>query len=189
MAQVIGGSVRAAETADALGIAAVHVKASLETYSGIIPDRVLAAFTVDRRAATWHGVLSDPATYYSSAVFVTERDGAIVGFGCCGMQRTEMLKAEGYDGEISSIYVLRSSQRRGLGLALMRTMGQEMQRRQLQGASLWVLRENIGACRFYEAIGGEIVGEKEDINENRVLIEVAYGWRSLVQLAEGAASQ
>ena len=106
-----------------------------------------------------------------------------------GMQHTEMSKAEGCDGEISSIYVLRSSQRRGLGSALMRTMGQEMRRRQLQGASPWVLRANIGACRFYEAIGSEIVGEKEDINENRVLVEVAYGWRSLVQLAEGAASQ
>jgi ribosomal protein S18 acetylase RimI-like enzyme len=189
MARVTGGSVRPAETADALAIAAVRVKASLETYTGIIPDRVLAAFTVARRTATWHRVLSDPATYYSSAVFVTERDGTIVGFGCCGMPRTEMLQAEGYDGEISSIYVLGSSQRRGLGSALMRTMGREMRRRQRQGASLWVLRENTGACRFYEAIGGEIVGEKEDINENRVLVEVAYGWRSLVQLAEEAASQ
>jgi ribosomal protein S18 acetylase RimI-like enzyme len=66
----------------------------------------------------------------------------------------------------------------------MRTMGRQMRRRQLRGASLWVLRENIGACRFYEAIGGEIVGEREDIREDRVLVEAAYGWRSLVRLAE-----
>jgi ribosomal protein S18 acetylase RimI-like enzyme len=188
MARVIDGSVRAAEAADAAAIAAVHVASSLETYTGIIPDHVLASFTVDRRTATWRQILSDPATFHSSAVFVAEREEAIVGFGCCGIQRTDTLNAKGYGGEISSIYILRSSQGRGLGSALMAAMAQELRRRQLQALSLWVLRENISACCFYEALGGEIVGENEEIREHGILVEVAYGWRNLTELVERTAS-
>jgi ribosomal protein S18 acetylase RimI-like enzyme len=188
MARVSHGSVRAAAAADAAAIATVHVASSLETYTGIVPDHVLTSFTVDRRTATWRQILGDPATFHSSAVFVAEREEAIVGFGCCGIQRTGTLNAQGYGGEISCIYILRSSQRRGLGSALMAAMGQELRRRQLQAASLWVLQKNISACRFYETLGGEIVGENEDIREYGSLVEVAYGWHSLAELVERTAS-
>jgi ribosomal protein S18 acetylase RimI-like enzyme len=103
------------------------------------------------------------------------------------MQRTESLTAQGYDGEISSIYVLRAFQRCGLGVALMSAMGGELQRRRLQAASLWVLRENEGARQFYEKLGGDIIGDKKDIREDGgVFVEVAYGWRDLGALAQRA---
>jgi len=72
-------------------------------------------------------------------------------------------------------------------MALMRAMGQELQRRQLRAASLWVLRENQNACRFYEKLGGDIVGDKKDIREDGVVfVEVAYGWRDLGALVQRA---
>jgi hypothetical protein len=61
-------------------------------------------------------------------------------------------------------------------------------RRHLEAATLWVLRENAGARRFYERIGGEVVGEKEDIRDQRIFIEVAYGWRNLAELVERTVS-
>jgi ribosomal protein S18 acetylase RimI-like enzyme len=97
------------------------------------------------------------------------------------------VRAQGYDGEISSIYILRSAQRQGFGSALMAAMAQQLGRCHLQAASQWVLRENVSARGFYERIGGEIVGEKEDIRQYGVLIEVAYGWHNLAELAELAA--
>jgi ribosomal protein S18 acetylase RimI-like enzyme len=187
MAQTEGGSIRIAKAADAAAIAIIHVESWRETYTGIVPDDVLAGLSVDQRTATWHRILCDPTTFYSSAVFVAERKGAIFGFACCGMQRSETLRAQGYDGEVSSIYILHSSQRQGFGSALMGAMAQELRRRQLHAASLWVLRENANARGFYERIGGEIVGEKEDIRQHGVFIEVAYGWHNLAELAELAA--
>ncbi len=136
----------------------------------------------------WARILCDPATFNASAAFVAERGGTVVGFGCCGVQRSEMLSAQGYDGEISAIYILRSSQRRGFGLALMGAMTQELRHCRLEAASLWVLRENASARRFYEGLGGEVVGEKENIHDHRIFIEVAYGWRNLAELAARTAS-
>ena len=113
--------------ADAAAIAAVHVEAWRETYVGIVPVQVLAGLSVDRRTEIWRRILTNPIAFSSSAVFVAERDGTVVGFGCCGMQRAESLSAQGYDGEISSIYVLRAFQRCGLGAFLMSAMGRELQ--------------------------------------------------------------
>ena len=129
MASNVGGSIRVAGVADAVAIAAVHVEAWRETYVGIVPVQVLAGLSVDRRTEIWRRILTNPTEFHSSAVFVAERDGTVVGFGCCGLQRAESLNAQGYDGEISSIYVLRAFQRRGLGVALMSVMGRELQRR------------------------------------------------------------
>jgi hypothetical protein len=109
MAQTEGGSIRIAKAADAAAIAIIHVESWRETYTGIVPEDVLAGLSVDQRTATWHRILCDPTTFYSSAVFVAERRGAIFGFACCGMQRSETLRAQGYEGEVSSIYILHSS--------------------------------------------------------------------------------
>jgi ribosomal protein S18 acetylase RimI-like enzyme len=187
MASKIGGSIRVGGVADAAAIAAVHVEAWRETYVGIVPLQVLAGLSVDRRTDIWRRLLTDPTAFSSSAVFVAESEGTVVGFGCCGMQRAESLNAQGYDGEICSIYVLRAFQRCGLGAALMSAMGAELQHRRLQAASLWVLPENEGARRFYEKLGGDIVGDKKHIREDGVIfVEVAYGWRDLGALAQKA---
>jgi ribosomal protein S18 acetylase RimI-like enzyme len=185
MAWNVSGPVRVAAVADATAIAAVHVEAWRETYVGIVPVQVLAGLSVDRRTEIWRRILTNPTAFSSSAVFVAERDGTVVGFGCCGMQRAESLSAEGR--EISSIYVLHAFQRGGLGVALMSAMGGELQRRRLQAASVWVLRENESARRFYEKLGGDIIGDKKDIREDGVVfVEVAYGWRDLGALAKRA---
>jgi len=184
MVRVADGSIRTATVADVSAIGSVHVEAWWETYVGIVPDHVLADLSVDRRAAMWGRILSDPSVPNGSAAFVAERGGTIVGFGCCGLQRDEMLSARGYGGEINAIYILRSSQHRGFGLALMGAMAQELRRRHLEAASLWVLRENASARCFYEGLGGEVVGEKEDTRDQCVFVEVAYGWRNLAELAE-----
>src|SRR5258706_5602057 len=185
MISKIGGSIRVAGVADAAAIAAVHVEAWRETYVSIVPVQVLAGLSVDRRMEIWRRILTNPTAFSSSAVFVAEREGTVVGFGCCGMQRDESLNSEGYDGEISSIYVLRAFQRCGLGVALMSATGGELQRRRLQAASLWVLQQNESARRFYEKLGGDIVGDKTDIREDGVVfVEVAYGWRDLGALVQ-----
>lgn len=78
----ISDSIRVARAADAPAIAAVHVGAWRETYAGLVPAHVLSGLSVDRRTEVWGRIISKPEAFNSSAVFVAEREGAVVGFGC-----------------------------------------------------------------------------------------------------------
>lgn len=158
----------------------MHVASWRETYPGLIPAAMLSSLSVDARTATWGRILSDPSGV--TAVFVADLDGMIVGFGSCGPQRSEALKPRGYDGEISAIYLLRARQRQALGTRLMLAMASNMQARGMKGASLWVLRDNLPARRFYEHYGGQVIAEREDKRQDGILFEVAYGWPDLADI-------
>ena len=48
---------------------------------------------------------------------------------------------------------------------------------------LWVLEDNHPACRFYELMGGEYVEQKTITIGDTDLIEVAYGWKDITEIA------
>ncbi len=178
--------IRAATAVDAGAIAAVHVACWRESYPGLVADRILSGLSIEKRAASWLRILNDPSANHDTAVYVAaDRDGSILGFGACSGQRTHDLADGGFAGEFQSIYVLRQAQRRRLGAALMAAMAQDLESRGLVGAALWVLRGNTPARGFYEAVGGGIVGERDERRDGQVLPEVAYGWRRLPPLYGG----
>ena len=167
--------IRPAEPADAEAIGQVHVISWRETYTGIMPERVLARLSVEQRARMWRTMLDRPAP--ASAVFVAEDDeGEVVGFASCGPQRTPTLD---FAGEYYALYVLEAAQRQGIGRTLMAAMSNHLSRAGLVSASLWVVRDNARAVRFYERFGGVLVGTQEESRDGYVLSEVAYGWREL----------
>jgi ribosomal protein S18 acetylase RimI-like enzyme len=165
-------NIRAADPDDAVGIARVHTACWRETYFGILPDEMLAALDIDARANMWASALSAPANLVS----VLESAGEIVGFGACGDQRTPTLRITGYDAEIVAINLLRIAQGVGAGRTLMSHMVVWLAERGMKGVSLWVLAGNQNARRFYERLGAEICGEREERLPQAVLKEVAYGW-------------
>jgi ribosomal protein S18 acetylase RimI-like enzyme len=169
-------SFRQATSSDAAAIGALHVASWRETYAGILPDDVLNGLSADERSDMWRDVLNDPAMFGGAAVFVAEGDAEIVGFGACGGQRDEGLKEQGFAGEIGAIYVLRSHQRAGVGKALISLMAGKLIDQGRSAASLWVLRDNLGARSFYERLGGALVGERVEEQSGVMLAEVAYGW-------------
>jgi GNAT superfamily N-acetyltransferase len=130
----------------------------------------------------WSKILSDDPTFASTVVWVAEDDGRLVGFGSCGRQREHGLDQKGFDAEISAIYILLTHQGLGLGRALMGAMASNASRWGHRSATLWVVRENEIARRFYERLGGIAVAEKEDVRSNTTLVEVAYGWHDLISL-------
>ena len=64
----------------------------------------------------------------------------------------------------------------------MTLMARDLVARPLSGASLWVLRENVGARRFYERLGGTVLAEKAVTEGAATMHEVAYGWADLSDL-------
>lgn len=176
-------NIRAATPGDAAAIAKVQVASWHETYAGLIPDAMLAALSVDERTTRWARILGAASDPLGSSVFVAERAGEVVGFASCGPQRDEALRARGFPGEISAIYVLQGAQNAGTGRRLMRAAARSLHDRGCHAASLWVLRDNQPARSFYERLGGAVIGEKEDHRDGATLVELAYGWRDLAGMA------
>lgn len=181
--------IRLAALADAPRIAAAHVASWRESYAGLIPEAMLSSLSAKERTAMWTRVLGEPRTAASTVVYVAEHGDEIIGVSSCGAQRTGDLKEQGYDAEISAIYVLRAFQRRGLGSELLNAMAVNVTDRGFRGLGLWVLRDNPPARQFYERYGGEIVGEREEIRENGTLLEVAYGWADLPALVRATVDR
>jgi len=174
---------RPAVLTDAAAIGAVHVQSWRETYAGLLPEAMLAELSVERWAAMWGELLGDPATAASMTIVVAENESRIVGIGGCGPQRDEALAKSGFTGEFGMIYVLRSHQGRGLGRSIMASLAWSLAKLGHEKASLWVFRENERARRFYERLGGTIVGEKAGERNGTVLVDLAYGWSDLSGLA------
>jgi ribosomal protein S18 acetylase RimI-like enzyme len=174
--------VRVATPDDAHGLARMHVASWRETYTGILPDKMLSSLSVEARAVRWADILREPGTERSAVVYLAEHEGTIIGLGSCGAQRTENLKHKGYDGEVTAIYVLREFQKRKIGTRLFRAMSLDLKRRGFGAAALWVLRDNLRARRFYERYAGQIIAEREDVRDGVVLVELAYGWPDLKEL-------
>jgi GNAT superfamily N-acetyltransferase len=172
-------SIRLAVPDDANALGTMHVASWRETYAGILPDRILSALSIDARAAAWANIMREPATEHSAVVYLAEQESSIIGFGACGAQRTESLRARGYDGEFGALYVLRAFQGQGIGACLLGKMSLDLLVRGFCAAALWVLRDNPRARRFYEHHGGKIIAEREDVRDGASLIELAYGWLDL----------
>jgi len=180
-------SIRAATLGDAAAIAGVHVASWHETYLNLMPETMLRGLSVDDRTERWARILDHALTHGDTSVFVAERDGDLVGFVSGGRQREQGRFAASFTGEISAIYVLQSAQGRGVGRGLMAAVALALHDQGHQGASLSVLRDNQPARRFYERLGGEVIGEKEDQRELVTFFELVYGWRDLSVVASSRA--
>lgn len=170
---------------DADRIAEVHIAAWRETYPGMIPPEKLAALDRDEWAQRWRVDLEDgdPAT---AAFLALDRDGP-AGFGLCRRQRSEKLLPLGFSGEITSLYLLRRIQRRRAGRRLLAEMAAHLLGQGCGSAAVWVFRDAAHARAFYAAHGAEptgVAGVWEIYG--MVLPDMAYGWRDLRGVAQGA---
>jgi GNAT superfamily N-acetyltransferase len=166
--------IRAARPSDAAAIARVHVEGWRETYPGIVPRSVLDRLDIADRARYWSAVLREPGR--DSDLFVADTAEGIVGFGMSG---PEQVGLRGYDGEFQALYLLRVGQGRGLGRRLMAVMAAALLVRGWTSATVWTLRPNTRARRFYERLGGQPIGERQLDFDGSAVPEVAYGWADI----------
>lgn len=164
--------IRPAVLADVDAIARVHVESWRTTYAGIVSAEFLANLSYERRAETWRNNLE---SQHQSYLVVAERESELVGFAVGGPNReTE----DEYAAELYAIYLLAGEQGQGTGRALFNAVVAELKRRGLASLLVWVLASN-PARKFYEALGGQSVREKQIEIGDQSLTEVAYGWKTL----------
>jgi L-amino acid N-acyltransferase YncA len=167
-------SIRPATTEDAGAIAQVHVESWRTTYTGIVPEAYLVGLDEVLRAKLWHEFLAGHAL-----VLVAERDGRVVGFAHGGTNREAL---EECDAELYSIYLLRESQGRGTGKALLQAMAGALEERGFRSMAVWVLERNLSRT-FYERMGAHLAASKVIEIGGAKLMEVAYAWPDLRDLA------
>ena len=163
--------IREAQVADARAIAEIHVAVWRTTYRGIVPGDYLAALSVDDREQRWAAILAGDLG--RTCAFVAEDDGRrVVGFADGGPRR------EGdpaYAGELYAIYILDDHQGQGIGRRLVSAVARRLSELGMPSMLIWALAVN-PACRFYEALGGQLIERKPIEIGGATLEEVAYGW-------------
>ena len=174
-------TVRVATPADAGSIARVHIDSWRTTYAGVVPAEYLANLSYERRESRWYETLT--ANQPAECIFVAEEGGNVVGFASGGPERDGDVT---YRGELYTVYLLEEHQNRGLGRRLVSAVAQRLLADGFSSMLVWVLEDNHGARRFYESLGGVLVGRKTVAIGGSDLVEVSYGWKDIAGLPVGA---
>lgn len=163
--------VRLSTGADAATIARLQLASWRSAYAGLLPAAYLAQFSDEKRAEDWRQLLGRG----DHTVFVAESgEGEIVGFGCVRPDLSPEAPAPVF---IPSLHVLPTRRRQGIGQVLLAAISEHYRRQGAPGFFLWVLKDNLPARRFYEAMGGELCGEERHDLGGAMADEVAYRWR------------
>ena len=168
--------IRPAAPGDEAGIASVHVSSWRTSYQGIMPDQVLQNLSVERSTAMWQSQLERDSIV---TIFVAEWDRTIIGFASGGPFRPDQAPPDfrpGFGCEVYAIYLLGRFKRQGIGGRLIERLGRELAGKGCRSMMLWVLADNEVARRFYEKMGGRVVGKKTDVFGGKELVESAYGF-------------
>ncbi|HXV49673.1 MAG TPA: GNAT family N-acetyltransferase [Candidatus Binatia bacterium] len=175
--------IRGAELSDAQAIAKVAVDTWRTAYKGIMSDEFLSALSYEKVEATWQKILSDSGR--DRFGYVASDDGdAVIGFIHGGPERE---RSPEYAGEIYAVYVLEAFQRRAVGRRLTGALVQRLMDAGLLSLLVWVLEKNRSRA-FYEALGGQLLGQKQISVGGTELVEVAYGWRDARRLIENCSA-
>ncbi len=166
--------IRPATPDDAPAIARVHVQSWRESYTDIVPDSVFAVRTAEQRTTVWHNILTESDERVVVYVAEDPRVG-LVGFASGYADQKDV---QGYDAEVTSIYLLRSYQGKGIGRALFSAVVQALADNGSRSLLVWALADN-PAHPFYAHLGGQLVAEKDVDMGGKLLPEVGYGWADI----------
>jgi ribosomal protein S18 acetylase RimI-like enzyme len=161
--------VREATTSDAAGIARVHVHSWQAAYRGLIDDEFLDALDQAARTDAWRRSIEGRL----GTVLVGLVDDEVVGFAALMPSRDP--DAPQGCGEVTAIYLEPEAWDQGLGRLLMDASLDRLADQGFTEVSLWVLRGNERAIRFYERSGFQADGaEKVDDTRGFPLDELRY---------------
>ena len=145
-------TIRPAGIVDIPALSLIHARSWKEAYRGMVPQEYLDSLSDDR----WEPMLRAWLAAGNHALMLLE-DGLPV--GCCTYGAAREERFAGW-GEIVSLYLLPGYIGRGYGQALLQAVLQDMEKIGYQKITLWVLRENRRARRFYRKNGFAQNGER-----------------------------
>ena len=167
--------IRKATLGDARAIAEVHVKSWQAAYRGLLPEDFLQGLSALRREQQWKMGAENP----EQVILVYELE-SIVAFCSFAPSRDDDVDRI-LVAELGTIYALEHVWGQGIGKLLWTEAVLHMRERSFTEVTLWVLKGNERALRFYQRMGmradGAVKTEKirlEKINQNLELHELRY---------------
>lgn len=151
--------IRKATVDDAESIATIHVRTWQIAYAEIFPAEFLANLSVENRITAWRQQLSEN----TSATFIAEDKGLVTGWVSGGASVDADARGA---SEVQAIYVLPEYWEAGIGAQLMQAI--EAALPPSPSTTLWVLRDNSRAIRFYEKLGYLADGAQDELERGGV---------------------
>jgi len=180
----LGTRLRHATLADVTAIATLHVAVWRTTYAGLAPPEVAAPLDVGRRIERWTTVLSEAGPRHVTLLAVDEA-GRLLGF-CHGGPPGDAIFAD--RAEVKWLYVDQAHAGRGIGTALLATSAARLRACGFAGVGLSVVVGNSPAYRFYEGLGGVVVGRFTDPGPVWKSTNDVFAWDDLGPLTARAVS-
>lgn len=174
--------VRPAREDEGAAITRVHDACWRDTYTGMVPDTVIAGSRLFDREALWSALLARPAA--ERCAVVAEDAGRIVG---CAWGGPEESGDPVYRAELLGLYLLRDYRGLGLGRALLGAAVGALRAQGYLNLLLWALADNAAARGFYRALGGQLLRERDGDMRGFPIREVAFGWPDSASLVSDAA--
>lgn len=177
--------IRNAKPGDEEGIVYAGIRGWQNTYKHILPVDYLIGLDaqIPQRKIEWGLHLQKPEV--RQRTFVAEVDGKVVGFATGDNNRHKEFP---YDAEIFAIYILKDYQRGKLGKKLVKALADLFFAKEQNSMVIASLKENHQARRFYEDLGGVLVGEKTFSVDGVNYPEVVYAWKDLKSLTKKLAT-
>lgn len=192
MGEVLDVTVRRAVPEDAVGMGRVFVDTFRAAHRGQMPEELLLKRTPESSAAGWSETLREIAGSAGpdEQVWVAvEADGGIVGVAMGGPPKPwpidESARAQRPTGECYVLYVDVPAQGRGVGRAMLVELAAFLASRGTHRLLVGVLAANEPARRFYESVGGVLLGERSFDDSGVLLDEVVYVWEDLPSMLLG----
>lgn len=158
--------IRKMEIEDIKQVVDINIACWKRVYKGIIDDNYLKS--IDREGRIKRNI----ERFNNSNYIVVEDEGEIIGFCRYGECRDD----EEYDSEIIALYVNPNMLKQGIGKLMFEYVVNEFKSQGKKKMIIWCLKENYNSRKFYEKMGGKIVGEKLAEIGKKKYAEVGFGY-------------
>jgi ribosomal protein S18 acetylase RimI-like enzyme len=156
--------------ADAEALANVHVTAWRQTYRGLLPDAFLARMSEPGHVRRFRRELANP--HPNAVTLIASNPYGVFGYVQGGPSRAGVAG----EAEISTLYLIRAGQGRGVGRRLLQAAARTLQAQGARSLMIGVMRDNLKARGFYERLGGVAGAPTLEPGPGGQVWEVAYRW-------------
>lgn len=151
-------TIRDARSEDAVRLAEIHTSSWQAAYRGVLSAEFLGALDATSRLDFWTARLARVPPRW--AVLVSQVGESVTGFATIGQcQDDDRLTREA--GELYAMYIDPVRWGHGDGRGLLLAVEDRFREEEYSDATLWVLRDNVRARRFYKMGGWEADGAKK----------------------------
>ena len=161
--------IRNVKKEDIPNVVDLNIEAWRKAYKGIIDDEFLDSMDrdiiIERRKND----------YQNGCFIVAENNNQIVGF-CRYDDKVNSEDSSDFDCEIIALYVKYDLKGQGIGREMINYVKTDLKKKGKNKLIVWCLKENYPSRKFYEKMGGLIIGEHNTTFGGKEYPEVGFGY-------------